>query len=295
MTDTWILLSFLSAFGQALGWALKKRTLENKGINNTLGLVSFFTAGVILFLLWGLTEVNRLPSMSPRFILASLVVIGVNILAVWAIYRVLDQAALSVLMPFVAVTALFVVPIEYVLRGVLPNVFQVYGIALVVTGATFFATIKRPTKEVLTVAGYFATALLCYSIAPPFQAVAVEESGSGLFSAGVFHIGIAMGFFLFRFLYTESQAIGTLQEKGEWGKTILLMVAAGAVLALFENGPATVALESAKASEVFSLKRTMPLFALILGIWMFREKVTIRHFFGTTLLVGGSILIVWFR
>lgn len=45
---TWIFLSLLSAFGQAFGWALKKKSLENKGVNNTLGLVSFLVAGSML-------------------------------------------------------------------------------------------------------------------------------------------------------------------------------------------------------------------------------------------------------
>lgn len=137
MINEWVLLSLLSAFGQALGWAIKKRTLENKGINNTLGVVSFFTAGVVLVFLWSFVENSQLLSISPRFTLATLIVIGMNILAVWAIYRVLDRAALSLLMPFVAVTSLFVIPIEYFLRDVIPNNFQIYGIALVIVGALF--------------------------------------------------------------------------------------------------------------------------------------------------------------
>lgn len=147
----------------------------------------------------------------------------------------------------------------------------------------------------MAVAGYFVVALLCYSIAPPFQAVAVEESGSGLFSAAVFHLGIATGFFLLGFFYSERQALAAIKKNGELTKVITFMITAGVVLALIENGPATVALESAKASEVFGLKRTMPFFALVLGVLMFREKITMRHFFGTVLLVAGSVLIVWFR
>ena len=136
----WVLLSILSAFGQALGWALKKKTLENKGINNTLGALSFFAAGAILALLWGLSSDDwMVPQMTVRFVMASLVVIGMNIFAVWAAYRALDKAALSMLMPFMALTALAIVPVEYFLRGTMPNVWQICGIAVVVCGAVVFA------------------------------------------------------------------------------------------------------------------------------------------------------------
>ncbi len=291
----WAFLSILSGFGQALGWALKKKTLENKGVNNTLGFVSFLTAGVLLIFMWGIKSGWVFPAMSERFISASLIVIILNVVAVWAGYRALDKAALSMLMPFVALTSLAIIPVEYLLRGVLPTTLQVVGITVVVVGAILFASKELPKKEAFTAIGYFAVTILCYSITSPFMAVAVEASGSGLFSAAVFHLGIAIGFLPLVFLINEGVTVQALRLRGEWKKVLLLMVIAGSVVALLENGPATVALESAKASEVFALKRTMPFFALILGIMMFNERVTKRHVIGTTLLVLGSMLIVWFR
>jgi drug/metabolite transporter (DMT)-like permease len=73
------------------------------------------------------------------------------------------------------------------------------------------------------------------------------------------------------------------------------MVLAGIVIAMIENGPVAIALENATASEVFALKRTMPFFALLLGMFMFNEKITRRHVLGTVFLIIGSILIVWFQ
>jgi len=290
----WIVLSLLSAFGQALGWALKKKTLDNKGINNTLGLVSFLVAGLILGVFWELSS-ETWPEITTRFIWVALAIIILNIVAVWAAYRALDKAALSQLMPFISLTALAIVPIEYFLRGVVPHGVQIIGIAVVIIGTLAFTVHKKLTKESLTVAGYFVVTLLCYSLTSSLSAVAVDESGSGLFSAAVFHLGIALGFVPLVMLTGEGRALFTLQTKQELGTVLLLMAVAGAVIALLENGPATVALEYASAAEVFSLKRTMPFFAMILGMVMFQERVTLRHLVGTTLLVAGSILIVAFR
>lgn len=291
----WIFLSFLAAFGQAFGWALKKKTLENKGVNNTLVAVSFFSAGIILVIMWGVQSDWIVPAMTERFILATMIVIVLNIVAAWAGYRALNKAALSTLMPFIALTSLAIVPVEYLLRGILPSPLQIVGMVVVIAGAILFAAKKLPGKEALAAAGYFAVTLLCYSVTAPFMAVAVEESGSGLFSATVFHLGIAVGFIPLMVRAKESGVVSMLRTNGEWKKILWLMIATGGVIALLENGPATIALETAKASEVFAIKRVMPFFALILGIIMFGEKVTRRHIAGTALLVLGSMCIIWFR
>lgn len=295
MSNYWILLAILSGFGQALGWALKKKTLENTGVNNTLGLVSFLVAGITLYVLWLATSSGVIPTMSMRFLFATAVVVLLNILAAWAAYRALDKGALSRLMPLVALTSLAIVPIEYALRGIIPNLLQVVGIAIVVGGAIVFSLKEKITKDATTALGYFTITLVCYSIASPFMGVAVDESGSGLFSGAIVHLGIAVGFLLLVIVSHEGAALHTLARTSELVKVLLLMGVAGIVMALLENGPANIALESASASEVFALKRTMPFFALILGVMMFNEHITKRHIIGTVLLVLGSALIIWFR
>lgn len=291
----WVVLSLLSAFGQALGWALKKKSLESRGVNNTLGAVSFAIAGAILSIMYGLFNGWVLPDLCARFWKASLIVIGANILAVWAAYRALDRAPLSLLMPFVSVTALAIVPIEYFVQGSLPHLIQVVGVAMVVLGATLFATKPAFEKESMKALGYFGITILCYSVAPSFMRVAVDESQSGLFSAAVFHVGIALGFIPIVVIANEQKVWQRLAQQRLISQTAMWMVAAGAVMALLENGPATVALAEASAVEVVSLKRTMPVFALILGVLMFDERVNKRHMIATVFLVIGSMIIVWFR
>lgn len=291
----WIFLSFLSAFGQAFGWALKKKLLENAGINNTLGGVSFFTAGVLLFLLWGVFNHWAVPSLSIRFWTASAVVIFTNIIALWTAYHALDRAPLSLLMPFTAVTTLAIIPIEYILSYTLPNALQVFGIILIILGALVLSVTRQPSKKIYSALGYFSVALLCYSLSPPFMAVSVKEVGNGLFAAAIFHFGIALGFLPLAFFAREYATIRHLHKDGRWIRILFLMIATGFAIALLENGPSTVALENAEASEVFALKRVMPFFALIFGIILFQEKITRKHIFGTTLLVFGSILVIWFR
>lgn len=290
----WILLSVLAAFGQALVWALKKRALENLGVNNTLGLVSYGCASLAFLTIFLLFE-HREVHASSKFFLSVSVLVTLNVLAVWASYRALDRAALSTLMPYMALTALFIPPIEYVLRGTFPSVLQATGMVIVSIGAIVFARSQPLTSGWIHTAKYFGVTLLCYSITSPLAGVAVAESGSGIFTALIVHVGITLGFIPLVLVTQESGAIKQLRDSGILKRVLLVMASAGLVSAFLENGPINLALEVASASEIFALKRLMPFFALILGIVMFGERVKRQHVLGTTLLVFGSFLVIWYR
>ena len=290
----WFALSLLSAFGQALGWALKKKTLENRGVNNTLGAVAYLAAGLALAVMYVFAFGMVLPPLTDRFWQACFMVIGLNVLASWMAYRALDIAPLSFLMPFIALSSLGLIPVEFFLRGTLPTSLQVVGMMTVVVGAIIFSSQKSkkiPLKAVI----YFSVTVLCYAVAPAYAAIAVHECGSGLLTACVFHLGVSIGFMGLVLQAKEGAALSAVHRGGELRRVLCLMALSGLVIAFFENGPNTVALEYANASEVMALKRTMPFFALVLGVMMFNEKVTKKHIFGTFLLVTGSILVVWFR
>lgn len=291
----WVFLSILGAFGQALSWGLKKKALNQSGINNVIGFVGYATAGATLTLLYCLLEKGGGVHLTSTFWVAMLFIVVLNVIAAWTGYRAVDKGNLSMLMPFISLTALTIVPIEYVLRNTIPTIYQLWGMVVVVFGAIVIAMNEKPTKESFTVAGYFTITLVCYSVTSPLMGIAVNESGSGLLVAVIMHLGIALGFISLLLISREHNTIYELKREGHFTRLFMWMVLAGVVIAVFENGPINVALETATASEVFALKRTMPFFALILGVLMFNEKITRRHIFGTALLVIGSALIIWYR
>lgn len=291
---TWIFLSLLAAFGQALAWALKKKTLETQNINNLLGALSFLVAGVALGLFW-LTLDRPWPNVTrAEFLIPIGVMITGNIMAVWAAYRALDKGSLSQLMPLMALTALLIVPIEYWLRGVTPTHGQLLGIVGIILGACLLQGLKREKMDP-SIYLYFGITLLVYSLMPVVQAMTVDATRDGLFAAATIHLGIGIGFVPLMLLSRElpvfrSRLSGIARRKVLW-----FALASGLVIGFLENGPATVALEQAAATEVFALKRTMPFFALVFGALLFREKITIRHILATVLLVAGSIGVVYYR
>ena len=291
----WVFFSILGAFGQALSWGLKTKALNQSNVNNLTGFVGYAAAGATLTLLYLFLKKGDVVHLTTTFWVTMFFIVVLNVIAAWTGYRAIDKGNLSMLMPFISLTALTIVPIEYVLRDTVPTIHQLWGIGVVVLGAIGIAMKEKPTKESFAVAEYFAVTLICYSITSPLMGVAVYESGSGLFTAVVMHLGIALGFVPLLLISREHNIIRELRREGRFTQLFMWMVLAGVVIAIFENGPINVALETATASEVFALKRTMPFFALILGVLMFNEKITRRHMFGTAFLVIGSALIIWYR
>ncbi len=289
----WIMLAVLAAFGQALSWAFKKKTLQITGLNNSLGAVSFITAGMLLAGLHVIFDQHVVINAS--FVWATSGVIVLNVIAVSAMYKALDSGMdFGSLMPFMALTSLAVVPIEYFVRGILPQAMQVVGIVSVVGGVIIFSFRpwhKRDLNGIL----YFGVTMACYSIVPVLMAVAVHASGSGLFSAAVFHLGIAVGFLVLVFITSEQTSWRNMSAQSCY-HILLRMITAGVIIAFVENGPATLALQSASASEVFAIKRLMPLFALVIGRWYFKERnITHTMKIGVGLMIAGSAVVIWFQ
>lgn len=273
----------------------QKKSLQNVGLNNTLGLVSYLVAGIILLLWWGMATDWRVPLISGHFVWASGAVIFLNVAAVWAAYRALDRGMFSFLMPFIALTAVFIVPIEYFLRGVAPSTIQIVGIIIIVAGAMSMTYRGFPEGMTIRLVLYFSFTVLCYAFSSVCGSIAIQASGDGLFSAAIYHLGIAFVFLLMTIVSDERAVLDSLASEGRLWNAVCAMALAGIVIALLENGPSSLALEQANASEVFALKRTMPLFALILGISLFHEKVTRWHILGIVLLIIGSGLVVWYK
>ena len=241
----WVGLSLLAAFGQAFGWALKKRALVTQGINNILGATSFLVAGGTLFIFW-LFLGRQWPNIASEYFLVPLaVMVSGNIIAVWAAYRALEKGSFARLMPLMSFTALLVVPVEYYLRGLVPTKMQLLGAALIVAGALLFSSTKSFLKEKggWGVYGYFGLTLIIYSFMPVFQALMVETTKDGLFSAAIIHLSIGIGFIPLVIFSQEIKSLRGLIELGQYRKLLWFIVGSGLVIGFLENGPATIALE----------------------------------------------------
>ncbi|EKD46411.1 MAG: Drug/Metabolite Transporter (DMT) Superfamily [uncultured bacterium] len=307
----WILFAFLGAMFQAVESAIKKKALQTKGMNNVVAFVAYLTAGISFALMYFLKDGTLLSAnnLSGTFwgSLAFLVVL--NIIGVWFAYKALDLAELSYLMPFMTLTSLSLIIPPMILLGEFPSRTSLLGIVVVVIGAISMEwkrgkhlsledleRNKNNRKGVL----FFLGTALCYTFTPALAKVTIVESGSVLFASYVTHLLMAMGFVLWIFFMPiverkkESLKIIMQNLTGSGARNFLLASIFAGIAIAISNGAINYALQFESVSSVFAIKRTMPLFAFMIGVFYFKEKRNLKQkIVATLIMVAGAIIITF--
>jgi uncharacterized membrane protein len=292
----WALLAFFGAFFQALGSAISKTALRLHDKKYIVGFVSYATAGIIFFLLHYFTSGSFwMSGLSGKFWLTIAVFAILNGLAAWFLYQALEFAELNYVMPFMTLTALsLIIPPMFLLHEI-PSLGSVFGMALIVCGAILINHSKRELtsdeflRRTLNRKGlkYFAVTAVCFTILPTLAKVAIQGS-SVLFASFLTEITTAFVFLvilLFKNEWREFREIFT--EKNQ--KYLILILLMGFIY-VAENGTINLALHMAPVAQVFAIKRTMPLFAFLIGFLYFREQNEIpKKILATALMVAGAI------
>ncbi|PID51890.1 MAG: hypothetical protein CR972_04825 [Candidatus Moraniibacteriota bacterium] len=288
----WVLLSLCGALGQAVSMALKKKLLQVPRINNVIGFVSFLVAGIIFaFIQFSVEGSFWHPDLSLRFWYAMFWYAGLNVLAVYFMYKALDLMNFSVLTPFMALTSLSMIIPPAILLNEFPSGIALVGIIIVVIGSIIISKKKKGDNGKPTIRGikYFLVTIGCYTIAPTATKISIAES-SPIFSSMVVHLLISLGFLLMIFLFREKNMLRRVIADS---KLLFIIVLAG-VLIVMENGCINIALKTGLVANVFAIKRVMPIFGLIIGLIFFKERLTRRIVLSAILMIIGAVLITLF-
>lgn len=307
----WILFAFFGALFQAVESGIKKKALQMKGMNNVVAVIAFFTAGILFALAYFFQEGTFLSvhNLTVAFWNALIWSVVLNVIAVWFMYKALDVAELSYLMPFMTLTSLSLIIPPMILLGEFPSRMSFVGIVVVVVGAFSMdwkkgallsleelEKRKNNRKGVL----YFLATAACYTFTPTLAKITVVESGSVLFASYTAHLLIAIGFVLLIFFIPTSKGRGeslkTIRQNliGDGArKFIIATMFAGLAIAI-ANGSINYALQSASVANVFAIKRTMPLFAFVLGVVYFKERSNLlQKIIATVIMVIGAVIITF--
>jgi drug/metabolite transporter (DMT)-like permease len=308
----WIPFAIFGAMFQAVEAGIKKKALQVKGMNNVVAVIAFFTAGTLFALAYYFQEGTLAPvhDLSGSFWSSLAWMVGLNIIAVWFNYKALDAADLSYLMPFMTLTSLSLIIPPMILLGEYPSAMSFLGIAIVVFGALAMDwkfNNRKLTKEESEkrknnrkgVLFFLATAV-CYTFTPTFAKVLVVESGSVLFASYTTHLLIAIGFIPLIFLIpisgkrSESLKIIKQNLTGKVGKTFVLATVFAGVAIAIANGSINYALQFSSVANVFAIKRTMPLFAFLIGVFYFKEHSNLKQkIIATLVMVAGAVIITY--
>lgn len=281
----WVPLALLTALSLSTADALSKRALRN---NEDLVIIWVREGYALPFLASALLFVP-LPRLDAAFWITVLSLIPLEIAALILYVKAIRLSPLSLSVPFMALSPVFIIFIAFIFLGEWPSDHGILGIALIAIGAYMLnASASKegflgPLKAILKEPGsilMIAVAFI-YSITSTLGKVAIQHSSPMFF-----------GFF-----YPFALTVVLTAYVGMKGKLPLVVSRPATFLPI---GLCTavmifshfLALSLTQVAYMISVKRTSLIFSVIYGSLLFKEENIRERLFGSLIMLAGVILII---
>jgi drug/metabolite transporter (DMT)-like permease len=281
----WVVLAMVTAVGFAASNSYAK------ALSSRSHVFTVTWSMMVLSLPWALAmlAVRGVPALEPGFYAAALGSVCLNMVAVTLQVRALSISPLSVTVPFLAFTPLFMLLTGAVVLGERPDAKGLAGIVLVALGAyTIFLErphcgLLEPLRAMRSEKGsvmMLAVAFI-WSWAATFDKLAVLRSSPAFYTA---FFAAAFGV-----LYSPLLVVGLRKRRLERAQVprLFLLGALSAAMILSQMS----AIEIALASYVIAIKRAGAVVAVLFGYFFFRERHMRARLAGAALMTVGVVLI----
>lgn len=283
----WIIYSLLTAFTLATSDALTKRALVSRDEYFVAWTRLLFALPVLVPILFFI----EIPSLDRTFWIATLSALPLEIAALILYTKALKVSPLSLTMPFLALTPLFLIIMAYVIVGESVSIYGGIGIMLVALGSYTLNLHKmkysllEPVKAIFREKGSVMIILVAFifSITASLGKIAIDHSSPFFF--GSFY------FILITILFTP---IAMVKNRGGLKiskKDILPLSSIGVTFALMIIFH-MLAMSLVNVAYMISIKRTSLLFSILYGHLLFREEKIAEKALGAIIMLLGFVLIV---
>ncbi|RMH31506.1 MAG: DMT family transporter [Nitrospirae bacterium] len=284
----WLGLALTAAFCESLKDLLCKRGLLTI---HPLGIALATSGAAFPFLLGFFLLTQSMPVLGEHYITALLLGGSLNILALIQFMRALQAADLSLTMPFITFTPLFLLLTSPVILGEFPALSGLAGMILIVFGAyllhiqemrrgalaPFAAIVKDPgPRRMLSVAAI-------YSVTSTIDKLGVINSSPVFWSLSL-NSFMVVGLLC---LWLLRRPVASLPGHAYPWPILILIGVSHALTLIAQN----LALAYATVPAVITIKRTSVLFAVIWGALVLRETSFRERFLGAACMVLGIGLI----
>ncbi len=282
----WLLLSFAAALFTSLTDVLGKKVIGRSGVYVVVWGMNLFAMPFLYVALLA----QPLPALGPLF-WCSLVLQGSMVTVASILYfKAIEASDLSVTIPMLTFTPLFLLITSPLMLGEFPNPAGLWGILLIVIGsyvlniAELHKGYLAPFKALVKEKGprYMLMVAILYSIAANIDKIGVRHSSPLAWAA-------ALNTFLtivFALIILSKGAPVIYQIRAGW-KYLVLLGAANA-FALIAN---MVAIELTLVPYLIAIKRLSVFMTLFVGFVIFKEKGCRERSVGALLMVLGAVLI----
>jgi drug/metabolite transporter (DMT)-like permease len=285
--ENWFLPAVLTAFFYGVQSAYLKGVLPDADKQLVAWGIFFFSLPVYL----GMLYVGGMPEVSTKFWLAFSVSLGINLIA-WPLFvRSIQLSDISLVMPLVAFTPVFILGVEFVVLGAVPQGLGLVGILLIVLGA-YVLNVRKGMGgifEPLTSLARNRGAVLMLIVAALWSISATVEKITVVESSPAFYLtALSVGFALVFSPVVALRVDKPLQKlRGQWVRLAGAGLLTGAMAGFQMHAIQTTPL----VNYVVSIKRAGMLVSVIVGWLIFKEKNILFRLIGAALMVAGVALI----
>ena len=289
-TFHWVILALLAAFLESL------KDLSSKASVRTLSpqLAGLAASAVpIPVLLTFLLLSPSWPTVDSGFFLALALSGSMNVLGMFQFMRALQESELSLTIPFIAFTPIFLLVTSPILVGDIPSEQDLLGILCIVGGAyilhlhTIRQGLLAPLRAIWHQPGprRMLFVALIYSFTSNFDKLGVQHSSPLVWSLSITTI-MAIGFLLLLRYLPQSP------PSRPQGRVLVVLLLIGVFqgLGLLVHNHALL---SGPVPSVIALKRTSILFAVIWGIIFLKERYGWERMAGALLMIAGIGILGW--
>ncbi|MEE9584924.1 MAG: DMT family transporter [Candidatus Brocadiales bacterium] len=286
---TWFYYSELTAFFDASTAALSKKAAEDCDIYT----VAWVRYGYALPFLLCILLFTGFPPLDSTFFLANAVLIPLEVLAIIFFTKAIKFSPLTLTLPFLALTPVFLVGTSFLMLGERPDKSGITGILLVALGAyllnvhTTRESMLGPLRAILREEGSMlmvAVAFL-YSITSNLGKIAVLHSSPVFFAA--FHPASMALAFLPILMLTPGGGLKRVFSRPALFATIGI---SQVMMYITHN----LAIQLVEVPYMISVKRTSLIFGMLYGWLLFRETNLRERLLGTVVMLTGVGLITIF-
>jgi drug/metabolite transporter (DMT)-like permease len=289
MAYTWVLLSLISAFTLATSDALTKKALTDSNEY----LVAWFRLLFSLPLLLFLYIFVPIPKLDIEFYKAFVLALPLEIIAMVLYIKALRISPLSLTLPFLALTPVFLILISYLIIGEKVSFLGSMGIIFLAAGSYTLNIhemqrgIFEPFKAIVKEKGSFLMVgvALIYSVTSSLGKMAIVHS-SPLFFGVTYFIAVTVIFAPIALWMGKTELksfIAGGQFKGLFFPGIFYSVMIASHM---------IAISLTKVAYMISLKRTSLLIGVMYGYFFFKEKNIGERLSGVVLMLIGFVMIV---
>ncbi|HTL88586.1 MAG TPA: EamA family transporter [Leptolyngbya sp.] len=285
----WLLFAILTAFFESLKDVSSKRSLKSLDVYIVAWTANIFA---VLFLL-PLLLLAGIPTLDFQFWMALFIGGSLNVISFTLYIRAIQIADLSLTVPLVTLTPLFLLITSPLIVNENPTIADAIGIFLIVVGSYVLNLRERkqgylaPLRVLFRNKGsrFMLVVAFIWSITSNFDKVGVVHS-SPLFWSTALYSYLAVGMFPLAFFKSRHRFNEILPNL----KPLMVIGLFHAIAITFQMIAVTYTL----VTQVIAVKRMSALISVLFGHFMFHEKGLQERLSGAAIMVLGVIVMTLF-